>query len=201
MHYIFCMQSDPHRNIIFFLKSQKHSHILTKFQLSGCTYQARMMLKYKNTSSARKNPTQRPLHPRPAGSFQAKSKSQSALETSSSTMCSSLSSEQTVTADFILDPPPTCKKWAWGVFFLESEASHVKSPENPYGNTSCGSSGDACVLINQVTLVSSSSRLPSRVQCTLRQLLPPVITCQIMHIQIHNKYVENLSFFTASVNP
>lgn len=150
------------------LKSQNPAHISTKSHSVQTpalrvriTYQVGRMMSYENMNSAGRNPTRRPLHPRPAGSFQAKSKSQSVLETSSSTMCSPLSNEQTVTADFILDPPPTCKRWAWGVFFfLESEASHVNSPENPYGSTSCDSSADACVLINQVTLVSSS-RLPS----------------------------------------
>lgn len=125
-------------------------------------------MNYKNMSSAGRNPTRRPLHPRPAGSFQAKSKSHSVLETSSSTMCSPLSNEQKVTADFILDPPPTCRRWAWVFFGFFREwglcASNVNSQENLYGSTSCDSSADACLQINQVTLVSSS-RLPS--ECTV----------------------------------
>lgn len=77
-------------------------------------------------------------------------------------MCSPLSNQQAVTADFILVSPPTCKRWAWGIFFREwgLHASNVKSSENPFGNTSCDSPADGCLPINQVTLVSSS-HLPS----------------------------------------
>lgn len=91
--------------------------------------------------------------------------------------------------------------------FLESEASKppMSSPpppkKNPYGNTSCDSPADAWVLINQVTLVSSSSSLCIRVHCILQQLPPPVMIRRIMHRQIHNKYVEDLLLFTAPDNP
>lgn len=159
----------------------------------------------KNKNSASKIPKERPLHPRHAGSVQAKSKSQSVMETSSSVMCSLLSNKQIVTADFILDPPPTCKGWTRVfLFFLESEASKppMSSPQkNPYGNTSCDCPADAWVLINQVTLVSSSSSLCIRVHCILQQLLPPVMIRRIMHRQIHNKCVEDLLLFTAPDNP
>lgn len=45
-------------------------------------------------------PQKRPMQPQPAGSLQAPANPSAAVETSSSTMCSSLSSEQTATADF-----------------------------------------------------------------------------------------------------
>lgn len=117
-------------------------------------------------SSAGRNPTRRPLHPRPAGSFQAKSKSQSVLETSSSTMFSPLSKEQTVTADFILDPPPTSKRWAWGCFFFRGWGLSVppmSSPQKIHMEVLPVIPLQTCVPINQVTLVSSS-QLPS--ECT-----------------------------------
>lgn len=47
-----------------------------------------------------KSHKKRQMQPQPAGSLRAPANPSAAVETSSSTMCSSLSSEQTATADF-----------------------------------------------------------------------------------------------------
>lgn len=115
--------------------------------------------KYKNSVQKVKSHCEATA-PRPAGSFQIKSKSQSVMETSSSSRCSTLSNEQTVTADFILDPPPTWFRGDFFFFFWRLQASYAKSQENPYRNTCSDSFRDSCTHLNRVIGVSSSHLPP-----------------------------------------
>lgn len=105
--------------------------------------------------------------PSPRGPSKLKANPSAELETSSSTMCSFLSNEETVAADFILDPPPTCKRWTWAVFpfyFFSRRRPRwlcCRALRKHIRKYFLSLSADACLPINQVTLVSSS-RLPSR---------------------------------------
>lgn len=100
-------------------------------------------------SPADGNPTQRPLHPWPAGSFQAKRKSQPALEAGSTTLYFTSVQRADSNGWFYFRPSAHIPKYSPGLC-----ASSVKPPEkNLLGSTSCHTSRP---LINQLHLVSSS---------------------------------------------
>lgn len=131
------------------------------FHKGLATYQLRMI----KMSPADGNPGRRPLHPWPAGSFQAKANPRQRWRPAPVLCISLLSSEQTVTADFILDPPPTCQNTA-----MASKPPALSPPRRKKKKrTSCHTSW---VLINQdhsfIILASI------RVHCLLHQLSPPV---------------------------
>lgn len=100
---------------------------------------------------------------------------------------------------FYFRPHAHLQKMDLGLLFFREQVLHVsyvKCPENLYANTSCYSSADACVLINQVTLVSSSW-LPS--DCTAYSCS---CYCLLWYAKIctYKSTTNTLSLFSASVN-